>query len=129
MHNKINILNNKERFFNNIFNRIRIADSAEFVLKSEFQEYYKRVFNGHSETCAKIKLEYDFNTGEFLNSDVIDDSSCDAGYLPNVYPNIEPKDLYIKDREDFDIYYFKLLAEKGAYFLTRIENNVTIFND
>lgn len=129
MHNQNEILNSNGKFFCNNFNRIRIADSTEFVLPKEFQKYYKGFSKVGSEACAKIQLEYDLNTGAFLNFDILDGNSSDLGYLPNLYYDIEPKDLHIKDLGYFDSYYFKLVAEKGAYFLSRTKCTVALYVD
>lgn len=127
MHNQSEILNANGKFFNNKFNRIRIGDSTEFVLPKEFQEYYKGFSSKGSESCAKIQLEYDLNTGAFITFDILDGNSSDAGYLPNLYYDIEPKDLHIKDLGYFDTYYFKVIAEKSAYFLSRLKSTVSVY--
>jgi len=127
MQNNSEILKSNGKFSSSNFNRIRIADSTEFVLPKEFQKYYKGFSSKGSESCAKIQLEYDLNTGAFINLDILDGNSSDAGYLPNLYYDIEPGDLHIKDLGYFDTYYFNVIKQKEAYFLSRLKATVSAY--
>lgn len=125
--NQNEILYKNGRLFDTYFNRIRIADSTTFALPKEFQEYYTGFFSDGTESCAKIQLEYDINTGAFLHYEVQDGNISDANYLPKLYHDIEPRDLHIKDLGYFDTYYLSLIEEKKAFFLSRLKINVNVY--
>ena len=127
LQNQNEILCKNARLIDTYFNRIRIADSTSFVLPKEFQDYYSGFFSAGTESCAKIQLEYDLNTGAFLHYEVLDGNLSDTHYLSNLYNDIEPKDLHIKDLGYYDTYYLKLVAEKGAFFLSRLKTGINIY--
>ncbi|MEA5009326.1 IS4 family transposase [Clostridium tyrobutyricum] len=125
--NQNKILYENSALINTYFNRIRIADSTSFVLPKEFQDYYSGFFSNGTESCAKIQLEYDLNTGAFIHYAVMDGNLSDSHYLPNMYNDIKPKDLHIKDLGYYDTYYLKLISQMGAFFLSRLKTGINIY--
>jgi len=112
---------------NTHFNQIRITDSSAFKLPKAFQDHYKGTGGNQTASGIKIQLEYNLNTGEFLNMDVFDGTYNDATYLSKIQKNIQPKDLFLKDLGYFKIDDFKIIQEKEAYYLSRLKTNIIVY--
>lgn len=112
---------------NTHFNQIRITDSSAFKLPSVFQGKYKGTGGNQTASGIKIQLEYNLNTGQFLNMDVFDGTYNDASYLSKIQSSIEPKDLCLKDLGYFKIDDLKVIEEKEAYYLSRLKTNIKVY--
>ncbi|WP_432405813.1 IS4 family transposase [Wukongibacter sp. M2B1] len=112
---------------NTHFNQIRITDSSAFKLPSAFQDKYKGTGGNQTVSGIKIQLEYNLNTGQFLNMDVFDGTYNDATYLFKIQSSIDPKDLCLKDLGYFKIDDLKIIERKEAYYLSRLKTNIKVY--
>ncbi|MCJ7690365.1 MAG: IS4 family transposase [Clostridiaceae bacterium] len=118
------VLRNNEPLLKCYFNRITVADSTGFKLDDKHAARYKGC---GIKSSAKIQLQYDLLTGEFIHCELGVGSVSDAKYLPTLQNTIEKGDLSLKDLGYFKTEDLKIIEEKGAYYVSRLKVNANLY--
>jgi len=118
------VLRDNEPLLKCDFNRITVADSTGFKLDDKHAASYKGC---GIKSSAKIQLQYDLLTGEFIHCELGVGSVSDAKYLPTLQNTIEKGDLSLKDLGYFKTEDLKIIEEKGAYYISRLKVNANLY--
>lgn len=111
----------------NRFTRIRILDSTAFQLPAQYASSYKGIGGGGSEAGVKIQLEYELISGEFLETAVRDGTSSDCRYGQERTQTLEPGELSLRDLGYFSIYDLEKIADRQAFYVSRIRWNTQVY--
>ncbi|CAM4303238.1 Transposase IS4 family protein [Bacillus mobilis] len=111
----------------NRFTRIRILDSTAFQLPAQYASSYKGIGGGGSEAGVKIQLEYELISGEFLETAVSDGTSSDCRYGQERTQTLEPGELSLRDLGYFSIYDLEKIADRKAFYVSRIRWNTQVY--
>jgi hypothetical protein len=106
-----------------LFQRIRILDSTSFQLPPGSETIYE----GCSGSGVKIQLEYELKEGKFLHLDVGHARDHDAIYGASLLSTVQAGDLCLKDLGYFSLEGLQAIHEAGAFYISRMKHNVTIY--
>ncbi len=109
----------------NKFNRIMIKDSTAFQLPSNYSSKYAGSGGSASSSGIKFQYEYDLKGDMNIGIDVQDANRSDS---KSVLKNIQAMDLCLEDLGYFKLNHFEDIINKGAYFLSRLKCNITLFS-
>jgi len=121
------ILKNDSTVLRNLFKSIKIVDSTTIPLPENLKSTYRGSGGSSSDSAAKIQLEYELFTGNFIQCDVSEAVSNDADYLPTLERGIEPNDLHLKDLGYFKLAHFKYIEKCGAFYLSKLKSSSVIY--
>lgn len=121
------ILRNDNALLKSHFKAIKIVDSTTISLPENLKSTYRGSGGSSSDAAAKVQLEYELFTGNFIQCDIIEGVSNDADYLPTLEKGIEPNDLHLKDLGYFKAEHFKYIEECGAYYLSKLKSTTAIY--
>lgn len=108
------------------FKRILIYDSTSFQLPKELAKYFRGSGGDGSKAAVKILFGYDLKSHHFfyrLQDGVAHDQLHQEDYLQQ----LEAADLEISDLGFFNIEAFADIAQKGAFYLSRLRSNVQLY--
>ena len=118
------ILREQEQLLKTTFNRITVVDSTSFKLP----DYHKNIYKGAgSKSGAKIQLQYDLLTGEFILCEVMQGHRNDASYIPDIQKEVKKGDLCLKDLGYYKTDDLRLIESNEAYYVSKIKINMSIF--
>ena len=121
------ILRNDNELLKSHFKTIKVVDSTTISLPENLKSTYRGSGGSSSDAAAKVQLEYELFTGNFIQCDIIEGVSNDADYLPTLEKGIEPNDLHLKDLGYFKAEHFKYIEECGAYYLSKLKSTTAIY--
>lgn len=121
------ILRNDSALLKTHFKAIKVVDSTTISLPENLKSTYRGSGGSSSDAAAKVQLEYELFTGNFIQCDIIEGVSNDADYLPTLEKGIEPNDLHLKDLGYFKADHFKYIEECGAYYLSKLKSTTAIY--
>jgi len=121
------ILRNDNALLKSHFKTIKVVDSTTISLPENLKSTYRGSGGSSSDAAAKVQLEYELFTGNFIQCDIIEGVSNDADYLPTLEKGIEPNDLHLKDLGYFKAEHFKYIEECGAYYLSKLKSTTAIY--
>lgn len=75
----------------------------------------------------KIQLEYELISGEFLETAVRDGTSSDCRYGQERTQTLEPGELSLRDLGYFSIYDLEKIADRKAFYVSRIRWNTQVY--
>ena len=108
------------------FNRIIIGDSTSFQLPEAFRSKYRGFGGGASNSAVMIQYRYNLLTHE------INAIETGAGIRSETnYPidDLCPNDLLIEDLGYFKLSRLKQIESTGAFFLSRLRLDITVYVD
>ncbi len=108
------------------FTRILIFDSTAFQLPETLAPYFKGSGGDASEAGIKILFGYDLKSAQFFYVEL---NGTDADHLVKngVMSKIEAGDLEISDLGYFGVESFAEIERKGAFYVSRLKANVTLY--
>lgn len=112
-------------FFKNIY----LQDSTYLSLPQHLADAYQGAKNHTNKKNAGMKIQAVFN----LKKDQMADFSLsafnrtDQAASKDILNLLQPKDLVIRDLGYFVLDVFKDIAQKGAFFLSRLRSNVAVY--
>ncbi len=109
------------------FSRIRILDSTIFQLPDIFSEHYAGSGGSSHTAGVKIQLEYELQSGGFLNLYTGHGKENDKTYGTECLNSILPKDLFIRDLGYFDLNGLHTIDENKAYYGLRLKLNTRVY--
>jgi hypothetical protein len=118
------ILRDEEQLFKTIFTRITVVDSTSFKLPDCHKDIYK---GAGSKSGAKIQLQYDLLTGEFILCEVMPGHKNDASYIPELQKEVKKGDLCLKDLGYYKTDDLRFIESKEAYYVSKIKINMSVF--
>jgi hypothetical protein len=113
--------------FDEHFNRIRILDSTGFQLPDEFSAIYPGSGGNSTSAGAKIQLEFELKSGEFLNVDVGSGKDSDCTYGKSIRNTIEELDLILRDLGYFNLDDYEDINKRGAFYISRVKLNTATY--
>lgn len=113
--------------FDEYFKRIRILDSTGFQLPEIYRTIYPGSGGNSSSAGAKIQLEFDLKSGEFINIEVKSGKDNDCTYGKHVRDTVEAYDLILRDLGYFDLEDYEDINKKGAYYISRVKLNSAVY--
>lgn len=109
------------------FNRILINDSTSYALPDGFREEYKGAGGTHSKSAIKIQLQYDLLSGGFSSCEFQHGVTNDSKYLDAMSDHTRCGDLRLADLGYYKINYLKTIADKEAFFISKIKNHTLLY--
>jgi hypothetical protein len=111
------------------FNRVRIKDSTKFQLPDSLKDDFPGVGGCAGEAGVSIQFEYDIKSGDILYMSIGNGSSNDHEEKSEACAKIENGDLIIRDLGYFSREVFQTFMEEGAYFLSRLDSQITVITE
>jgi hypothetical protein len=108
------------------FKRILIFDSTVFQLPETLAPYFKGVGGDASEAGIKILFGYDLKSAQFFYM-VLNGTDTDHLIKNGALEEIGPGELEISDLGYFGVETFAKIADKGAFYVSRLKTNVTLY--
>ncbi len=108
------------------FRRIRVLDSTVFQLPDIFADKYAGAGGSAHKAGMKIQFECDLLSGDALHLHV-GGKENDQVYGSQCIDSLEKDDVRIGDLGYFSLEDFRDIAEKEAYFLSRLKLNTRIY--
>ena len=112
-----------------LFNRIIINDSTTIQLDSKLAEHFPGSKNQSNKTTAMLKFQafYDLLAERFCQFSFSPYTKNDQKASVDILAIIQGGDLIIRDLGYFVLSVFTQIQQLGAYFLSRLKYNVTIY--
>jgi len=108
------------------FDRVIILDSTSFQLPDELVEFFKGSGGCATQSAIKIQFGYDLKSCYFFYE--LQDGTCPDNSYKNSFVNqINENDFVLRDLGYFNIDAFAEMELMGAYFLSRLYQQVTIY--
>lgn len=116
--------------FLSAFTRVRIKDGTRFDLPQRLKEYFPG-FGGKntSDAAACIQYEFDLKNRRLLDLDVTSAKRTDYQDARETVDQIEKGDLIIRDLGYFSMPVLRSIAEKKAFFLSRLKTKMSVFDE
>ena len=110
------------------FNHVRIKDSTKFNVPSNLSPIYRGSGGGGDTSDAGLSIQYEFDlkTGKFLDLNVTEAVRNDQQDAKETAENVCENDLVIRDLGYFSASVLQTIAEKGAFFLSRLKSDVSV---
>jgi hypothetical protein len=111
------------------FNKVRIKDGTRFDLPQRLKEYFPG-FGGKitSDAAACVQYEFDLKNRCLLDLDVTSAKRTDYQDAKETVYQIDKGDLSIRDLGYFSLDVLKSIAEKEAFFLSRLKPKMKVFD-
>lgn len=111
------------------FNRIITNDSTTIQLDSKLAKHFPGSKNQSNKTTAILKIQafYDLLTERFCHFSFAPYTKNDQKASVDILAIIQHGDLIIRDLGYFVLSVFTQIQQLGAYFLSRLKYNVTIY--
>lgn len=109
------------------FKRATILDGTKFDLPENLKDIFPGFGGSASKACLCIQYELDIKSGEVIDLSIHSAKISDTKYAMKMVDSVQDGDLTIRDLGYFVLDYFKVIQEKGAFFLSRLNTNVQVF--
>jgi len=110
-----------------IFNRILIKDSLCFQIDESLADSYPGSGGSGSAAAVRIQFEYDLLKGQINDLSINAFNEQDATNAIETVELTQPGDLVLRDLAYINFKVIKRFMEKGAYFLSRLQYNVKVY--
>ena len=112
------------------FNKVRIKDGTRFDLPQRLKEHFPG-FGGKitSDAAACVQYEFDLKNRCLLDLDVTSAKRTDYQDAKEKVDHIEKGDLVIRDLGYFSTAVLRSIAEKEAFFLSRLKAKMNVFDE
>jgi len=111
------------------FNRVIIKDSTKFDLNARVKNKLPGFGGSASEAGACIQYEFDIKTGYVNDLAITPANASDSKNALSTLDSIRKDDLTIRDLGYFKTSFFKEIQKKGAYFLSRLNASVAVYQE
>ena len=109
------------------FSAIRLMDSTEFKLPSCLSEAFPGFGGDGTNSCTQIQFEYDILSAKIQHLAIENARNPDHCYANDHLEDIQPGNLIIRDLGYNTIDIFKTVEAKGAYYISRLNANMIIY--
>ena len=109
------------------FNRVLIEDSTKAELHEKLSPHFKG--SGGAASKSAVKIDYIF---DYLSEQIIDIEFC-SGNVPDqslssrLATILEESDLVLRDLGYYALARIKEIAQRGAYFISRLKSDVVVY--
>jgi hypothetical protein len=109
------------------FKRATILDGTKFDLPENLKDVFPGFGGSASKACLCIQYEMDIKSGEVIDLSLHSAKISDTKYAMQMVESVQEGDLTIRDLGYFVLDYFKVIQKKRAFFLSRLNNKVKVF--
>mgnify|MGYP000995048270 CR=1 FL=1 len=109
------------------FKRATILDGTKFDLSENLKDVFPGFGGSASKACLCIQYELDIKSGEVIDLSIQSAKISDTKYAMQMVDSVQEGDLTIRDLGYFVLDYFKVIQEKGAFFLSRLNTKIQLF--
>jgi len=109
------------------FERVIIKDSSKFDLNRRVRDKLPGFGGSASEAGACVQYEFDIKTGYVNDLSITPANSSDSKNALSTLDSIRKGDLTIRDLGYFVTEYFEKVQEKKAFYLSRLNASVAVF--
>lgn len=111
------------------FDRIRLMDSTEFKLPQALASDFPGFAGDGPVACMQIQFEYDILSSKIMDFSMRGARLSDQSYAhPLLEENVRPKDLIIRDLGYYKTESFKMIEERGGYYISRLHPTTKIYD-
>jgi IS4 transposase len=111
------------------FKKIHIQDSTSLCLPESLKYYYAgTVTHGKITSQLKIQTIYDINNNNFEYFALTPFTNNDQSRTADIYSVAQSNDLVLRDLGYFSLESFKVLDNKGIYFISKLKYGVSLFD-
>jgi len=111
------------------FNRVIIKDATKFDLSENLKEILPSFGGSASMAGVCIQYEFDVKSGEVNDLSIQPAKTSDSKDAMQTIDFVQAGDLTIRDLGYFVLDYFKKIKKKGAFFLSRLNTKVLVYQD
>lgn len=116
--------------FLSAFTRVRIKDGTRFDLPQRLKDYFPGYGGKNtSDAAACVQYEFDLKNRRLLDLDITSAKRTDYQDAREKVDEIEKGDLVIRDLGYFSMPVLRLIAEKEAFFLSRLKAKMSVFDE
>ena len=109
------------------FSQVLIIDSSSWSIPEELQWIFPGSGGSASKAACKLQFCYDYSTGEAQILDEMKGTLPDQKYTQNLAALAKEAGIFIFDLGYWSFQTFFDIAEKGAYFLSRLNTQVKLY--
>lgn len=109
------------------FKRATILDGTKFDLSENLKDIFPGFGGSASKSGVCIQYEMDIKSGEVIDLSINSAKISDTKYAMQMVDSVREGDLTIRDLGYFVLDYFKIIQEKGAFFLSRLNLKTQVF--
>lgn len=111
----------------NLFNRVVIKDSTRFELPEQYAEHLPGSGGAASKAGACLQFEFDFKSGQIIDLNLTAANRPDVTDSLQTLSLINPNDLIIRDLGYFAFKSLLNIAEKEAFFISRLRPKIIVY--
>ena len=109
------------------FGRVLLEDSTQCHLHEKLAEHFKGSGGSGSPSALKIDLIYDYTSAVIHDLHITDGTAADQGRAAAIVPSLRADDLVLRDLGYFSLAVLRHIADRQAYFLSRLPKGVHVF--
>ena len=109
------------------FGRVFLEDSTQCHLHARLAEHCKGSGGSASTSMVKIDLIYEYTHAVIQELHITDGTAADQSRAPAMLPHLRAGDLVLRDLGYFCLAVLRQIADRQAYFLSRLCKGVQVF--
>lgn len=111
------------------FKNVYICDSTLLDLPDKLEKVYPGIGSPNPKASIKLQVIFDVLQRRFKSIELWPTRGNDISYNPNIVKTLCAGDLVIYDLGYFSMATFKQIKGKGAFFLSRLKTNTSIYKE
>jgi hypothetical protein len=112
------------------FDAVHITDATVLSLPTKLAAHHKGLGGTNAASAMKIQASYDIKSKRFTKTAIRENATeNDASYMAEWVKCVNRNELSIADLGYYSVSHFKTLAEKGAYFMSKIKSNTILYDE
>ncbi len=109
------------------FSKVLIQDSSSMILHERLQEHFKGSGGRSSKASAKLDVIYDWKAKNYEQITLTDQGEADQKLGLNIETVLTKNTLIIRDLGYLRVDCLEKIAEKNAFFLSRLRSGTTVY--
>jgi hypothetical protein len=109
------------------FNQVKVKDSTKFDLPKNLKKELPGFGGSASEAGVSIQYEFDLKSGKVIDLTLNPAKRSDSKDAMQTIDLVHKGDLTIRDLGYFSLDYFMRIDEKKAFFLSRLQTQILVF--
>jgi len=112
-----------------LFDKVYLEDSTCIPLPDYMFDFFPGTVNQKGATStARIQLRLELKSGNYSNIDLLNYRNNDQSYSGEILSVLKPDDLVLRDLGYWSLKVFRQIADKRAYFLSRLQFQTQVFD-